>query len=530
TNVNTVSSKGKRVHIPKITLHEYLWRNLDKWSNKTAIICFETQRSYTYNELYKRSLSVTRFLKESLKLESQDTVGLILQNLPEYPIVLLGAIQAGLKVTTCNPTYTIAEIKNQLQASKTRLIFTSSNLLPIVQQAVTSINENIPIVEITLQNGVSSNTISFKEISSGEGCKPVDVDVNETILLPYSSGTTGLPKGVQLSHFNIVANLCQITAPEFSLLRAGYEEQDVVPAFLPFFHIYGLTIVMLKALSMGAKLVAMPAFTSDNFIKLLQNFKPTVVYGIPLVVTMATNNPNIKTEDLSCIRILMSGAAPLGATDVERFVAKTKNKVNLYQGYGMTETSPLTLVQTKELEHGLKIGGSGFLIPNTDAKIISTDGSSSIGLSPNQSGELVMQGYYNNPQSNKEIFLEGGWIKTGDIAHYDEHEHFYITDRLKELIKVKGFQVAPAELEEILRNYPGVEDAAVIGVPHPVHGEVPKAFVVTKAGESIKPRHLEEFVAAKVAKHKHLTGGVVLMETIPKSASGKILRRELRKL
>jgi 4-coumarate--CoA ligase len=470
-------------------------------------------------------------LRDGVRLRKQETVGVVLPNIPEYPIVLLGAAQAGLRITTCNPNYTPDEIKRQLLDSESRIVFTSRDLLPFVRQAT-----DVPIVEISDRNDVTAGAISFHEVASAEGCEPVsDVNVDDVIFLPYSSGTTGLPKGVQLTHYNVVANLCQITAPHFGLIRSGHE-QDVIPGFLPFFHIYGLVVVLLQALVQGAKVVVMPKFTSDNFIKLLKNYKTDVLFGIPLVVIMANNHPAIKREDLMSIRTLMSGAAPLGASDVELFRSKTKNKINIIQGYGMTETSPVTVIQSNSLENGIKIGGSGFLVPNTEAKIIPVDGSSKLGLGPNQSGELVikgpqvMAGYYNNPEANSDIFLEEGWLKTGDIAHYDEHEHFYVTDRLKELIKVKGFQVPPAELEAVLRTHPSVDDVGVVGIPHPALGEAPKAFVVLKPGQSVKPAEIQEFVAAKVAKHKHLMGGVVFVEEIPKNPSGKILRRVLKNL
>lgn len=250
---------------------------------------------------------------------------------------------------------------------------------------------------------------------------------------------------------------------------------------------------------------------------------------------MAINHPNITKEDLLKIRTIMSGAAPLGASDVERFRAKTDNKVSLIQGYGMTETAPVTIIQTEKLQNGIKIGGSGLLVPNTEARIVPIEGSSE-NLPAHESGELVikgpqvMPGYYNNPQANQDIFMKDGWLRTGDIAHYDEDHHFFITDRLKELIKVKGFQVAPAELEAILREHPSVDDVGVVGVADSVLGEVPRAFVVVKPGQEVKGRHLEEFVASKVAKHKQLKGGVVFVGAIPKNPSGKILRRELRKM
>ncbi|KAJ3659065.1 hypothetical protein Zmor_010774 [Zophobas morio] len=530
---NVIKSRAKNLQIPKISLHEYMWQNLEKWSDRTAVACFETKRSYTYHQLYKKSLSLTRFLKESFKSSKEATVGIILPNIPEYPIVFLGAIQAGLRVTTCNPSYTSEEIKQQLKDSKSRIVFTTQELTSLVRQAT-----DVPIVEISNNKSYTQGAISFDEISSGDTGQPIiNVNVNDIILLPYSSGTTGLPKGVQLNHFNIVSNLSQIISPEFALTkRTTGSDQDVVPAFLPFFHIYGQVVVMLQALIQGAQLITMPKFSSDNFVKLVKNYKIDVLYGVPLVAIMAVNHPNIKKEDLTGIRFWMSGAAPLGGSDVERFREKTNDKVCIIQGYGMTETSPVTIIQTKKLEHGIKTGGSGLLVPNTEAKIVSLEEPSLNGLETNKSGELlikgpqVMPGYFNNEEANKDIFPEEGWIRTGDIAYYDEHDQFYIIDRCKELIKVKGFQVAPAELEEILRGHPDVEDVGVVGIPHPVLGEAPKAFVVPKSGQTVKSSELVDYVSTKVSKHKQLTGGVVLVDGIPKSASGKILRRELKKM
>lgn len=237
---------------------------------------------------------------------------------------------------------------------------------------------------------------------------------------------------------------------------------------------------------------------------------------------------------MKSIRTIISAAAPLGASAVDKFNAKCKNAINLLQMYGMTETSPLTLMQTTKLKNGTKIGGSGFLIPNTEAKIIPINGDSSSGLGPNQSGELVVRGpqnmksYHNNPQATHDTILEDNWLRTGDISYYDTDEHFFITDRLKELIKVKGFQVAPAELEELLKSHPAVEDAAVVGVPHPVQGEAPKAFVVLK--QQVTVQQLKDFVENKVANYKRLVGGIVVLNKIPRTSSGKILRYQLKNL
>lgn len=290
---------------------------------------------------------------------------------------------------------------------------------------------------------------------------------------------------------------------------------------------------MFQALVQGAKLVSMPNFSSQHFIDLLRNFKPSIIYSPPVTVLLVNSNPNIKKEDLACIRLIMSGAAPLGSLDVEQFRKKTDDKVLLIQGYGMTETSPVTIIQSENIEKGIKVGGSGFLVANTTARIISTDEEKDLG--PYESGELlikgpqVMKGYYKNLEATRNTFLENDWLKTGDIAHYDDDGHFFITDRLKELIKVKGFQVAPAELESILRAHPDVEDAAVVGVPHDKNGEAPKAFIVRR-NANLTEKTIEKFVAEQVSSHKHLSGGVNFIDAIPKTASGKILRKELKKI
>lgn len=226
----------------------------------------------------------------------------------------------------------------------------------------------------------------------------------------------------------------------------------------------------------------------------------------------------------------MSGAAPMGTPDAERFTARAPG-VEFVQGYGLTETSPVVLMSSVGSKNYASVGEP---MPNTQAKVVDLSDPTRTGLGPNKVGELlvrgpqIMRGYHNRKEATEEMLLEDGWLRTGDMAYYDENNHFYITDRLKELIKVKGFQVPPAELEELLRDHPKVADAAVIGIPHPVNGEVPRAFVVAKNGTPVTEKELQEFVAGKVASYKRLDGGVEFMDAIPKSATGKILRRELK--
>lgn len=354
-------------------------------------------------------------------------------------------------------------------------------------------------------------------------------------MLLYSSGTTGLPKGVELTHSTVVSSLSQSASPEVEHIKPSIDEkQDVIPLFLPLFHVYALIGIMLHGLAQGAKLVTMVTFSSHSFIDVFKTYKPTVLFCTPPQLLMISNSKNIKTNDLLSLRTIYCGAAPLKASDLKHASLKTGNKTDILQIYGLTELSPLALSQSTVLKNGIKIGGSGFLIANTSARIIDIESKQDLG--PNQSGELVlkgpqvMKGYFNNPEATKETFLEKDWIKTGDIAHYDQDEHFFITDRLKEIIKVKGFQVAPAELEGILREHPNVDDAAVVGVPHNITGEAPKAFIVCKKNQHVAAEDLKQFVAEKVINYKHLTGGIEFVDEIPKTPSGKILRRKLKKL
>ncbi|XP_044255784.1 4-coumarate--CoA ligase 1-like isoform X2 [Tribolium madens] len=424
----------------------------------------------------------------------------------------------------------------QLADSDSKLIFTIRELMPVINKCTKILGRKIPTVlaEIKPSDSMPVDCIKLSKLCDIRNSSISDfLNPDDVALLPYSSGTTGLSKGVQLTHKNVVSNLYQMSSPDFLVnLETKSNFQDVIPVFLPLFHIYGMVGIFLNFFAKGCKLIMVPTFVGPQFIKILQLYQPTLLFAVPQMIVTILNNPKIKYDNLKSIRTIISAAAPLGALAVDEFNKKCKNQINLIQMYGMTETSPLTLMQTTKLKNGTKIGGSGFVIPNTEAKIISlTDDSTALG--PNQSGELVvkgpqnMKGYHNNPTATKKT-IQNNWLRTGDVSYYDEDQHFFITDRLKELIKVKGFQVAPAEIEEILKSHPSVEDAAVVGIPHPVQGEAPKAFVVLR--QEVKPEHLREFVAGKVANYKRLVGGVVVLKKIPRNCAGKVLRSELRKL
>jgi acyl-CoA synthetase (AMP-forming)/AMP-acid ligase II len=329
-----------------------------------------------------------------------------------------------------------------------------------------------------------------------------------------------------LTHHNLVSNILQCSEAKFA---PGIEirPDDVLIGLLPFYHIYGMVVVMSWALYQGATIVTMPRFDMEQFLGLVQNHGITYTHLVPPIVLGLAKHPLVDKYDLSKLRTIISGAAPLSA-ELEAAV-KARLGVIISQGYGMTEASPVTHYRCYEPEGRPKPGSVGITVPNTESKVVDPATRAELGV--NQEGELwvrgpqVMKGYLNNPAATANTVDGDGWLHTGDIAYGDEDGFFWIVDRLKELIKYKGLQVAPAELEALLLTHPAVMDAAVIGIPDDEAGELPKAFVVRK-GE-VTETEIMEFVAANVAPYKRIRM-VQFIDQIPKSSSGKILRRMLK--
>jgi acyl-CoA synthetase (AMP-forming)/AMP-acid ligase II len=326
---------------------------------------------------------------------------------------------------------------------------------------------------------------------------------------------------VMLTHRNVVANLCQIRAVQ------TLGEEDTVVGVLPFFHIYGMTVIMNQALRTGATVVTMPRFDLDGFLELLERHRVTKVHLVPPIILALAKHPSVEGRDLSSLKWINSGAAPLSAELADACAERLGCLV--VQGYGLTETSPVTHAVPVEREEN-RPGSIGPPIPSTECKVADLlDGRD---LGPGEDGEVwirgpqVMPGYLGDEEATANTLDGDGWLHTGDIGHADEDGWFYLVDRLKELIKVKGFQVAPAELEALLLEHPSVADAAVVGSPDEESGEVPKAFVVPAGGTDLDVSELQAFVAARVATYKQVRR-IEVLDEIPKSASGKILRRVL---
>jgi acyl-CoA synthetase (AMP-forming)/AMP-acid ligase II len=362
----------------------------------------------------------------------------------------------------------------------------------------------------------------FDALAATPGNPPrVVIEPDDLVALPYSSGTTGLPKGVMLTHRNLVANILQLQATGHYVLN-----DETTVAFLPFFHIYGLTVIGLGGLWAGATCVVMPKFELDPYLDLVERHRATLLHVVPPVVVALAKHPGVAGRDFAAIRKLFSGAAPLGAELTEQCLRRIGCVVQ--QGYGLTETSPVAHVSSGDPAK-IKHGSIGSPVANTECRVV--DPETGADLPAGGDGEIwirgpqVMRGYFNRPEETRATIDADGWLHTGDIGHADEDGDFFIVDRLKELIKYKGMQVAPAELEAVLLAHPAVADAAVVALKDSEAGEIPRAFVVLKGAATAA--ELIAYVAERVAPYKKVRR-VDFIGAIPKSASGKILRRLLR--
>ena len=527
------------INMPPLTIDQYVWRDMASWENHTAVECGVTGRKYTFEKLRTHSLlTAVRLLREYALIKG-DVVAISLPNIPEYPIAVLGIIEAGLIATTIYALATPFEISRQLQSSGAKLIVCSDTNVQAVLEATASLENIYRFVVKTSESSVIPNgTIDFMELMEIQG-SDVDLknfienrDPSEICLLPYSSGTTGLPKGVMLTHTNIVSN-CEMSRMPLPFQRISKPTtntyQDVMPGALPLSHIFGMT-TMLTYLATGIKIVTIPIFQADIFLDILINHNSTVLFIAPPIAQLLANSARATPEHFKSVKNVIIGGAPIGNIESERLHIKAPH-INIIQGYGMTETSPVTFLG----QLGDSVYASiGWPTASTEAKIANIGDNSFRGVDTNVHGELlvrslsVMKGYWKNEQATKDVLLEDGWLRTGDIASYDRNGAFYIEDRLKELIKVKGFQVAPAELEAILKTYRCVIDAAVFGIPDERSGEVPRAHIVLESGCTVTDMELENFIAATESDYKKLSGGVEFVNAIPKTSSGKILRRELK--
>jgi acyl-CoA synthetase (AMP-forming)/AMP-acid ligase II len=503
------------VDIPDTPLTPFVLRQAEKLGDKLAIIEAASGRCLTYGELARdvRRLAAGLWARG---FRPGDVLAIMSPNLCEYPVAFHGTATAGGIVTTLNPLFTAEEIAFQLRDSKAKILLTAPPFLAKATEAAAQ----AAVAEVIVFGEADGVTGFASLLAEGPVPEP-DIDpAEDTVVLPYSSGTTGFSKGVMLTHRNLVANVLQ-TAALFPLTTA-----DRASAFLSFFHIYGMNVIMNTCLYQGATLVTMPRFEPEPFLQAVAEYQVTRLFLVPPVVLLLAKSPVVERYDMSSVKTVLSGAAPLDENVARMLEQRIGARVS--QGYGLSETSPVTHAVHFEAAE-FNRASVGILAPNTECKIV--DVATGEELGPGRDGELwirgpqVMKGYLNNEQATRAAINDEGFFHTGDVGHIDEHGDYFIVDRVKELIKYKGYQVPPAELEAHLLAHPCVADAAVIGVHDEDGEEIPKAFVVLK--DPVSDADLMEFVASRVAPYKKIRR-LEIVDEIPKSPTGKILRRLLR--
>jgi acyl-CoA synthetase (AMP-forming)/AMP-acid ligase II len=514
-----IRSSFPDVDIPDVPYHEFVLADADGRGDHPALIEGPTGRTISYRELAAQVRRCAAGLT-ARGLRKGDVVAIFSPNTPEYVVAFYGVSMAGGIATTVNSLYTVEELAFQLEDASARFLICA---IPFLDRALDAADKTGVEQLFVFGEGDFPGATAFAELLATDAEPPrVQLDpARDLVALPYSSGTTGAPKGVMLTHRNLVANLCQ-TEPVTTLTDGASER---VSAILPFYHSYGLTVLMGGAVWFGATLVTMPLFDLDEYLREAQEYQLTRLFVVPPIVLGLARHPAVGNYDLSTVRSVISGAAPLGA-DLEQ-AASERLGTFVSQGYGLTETSP---VLTTNLPDQFRQGSVGLLIPNTECRVV--DPATGDDLDPSTDGELcfrgpqVMKGYLNRPDETAAMLSADGWLRTGDIGHVDADGYLYVVDRAKELIKYKGHQVAPAELEGLLLTHPKVADVAVVRFLDPERGEIPKAFVVVRQGEQVNAEEIMDFVAARVAPHKKVRR-VEFIDQIPKALSGKILRRVL---
>ncbi|XP_070150446.1 uncharacterized protein [Polyergus mexicanus] len=536
-------SNGEKIFVPvndvtypEILIHEFIWNNIENYPDHIALECGINGKKYTYAQAKDATYYIGRSLR-NIGLKEGDVIALAASNSPDTVLGLLGGLSGGFVITSINPYYTVDEMSKQLLKVNAKAIITSASIASTTLAATRAscLPPEIPFIVIDDKTGsIPEGSIPFDDlITRGKSLPLISTNTicDNVAILPFSSGTTGLPKGVMLTHRNVVSNLvmCQNCLNDtYHPTTSTY--QEIIPLILPFFHIYGMNVVVLSNLAVGSKLITVPKFVPETFLDVLQK-KTTVLYCVPPIILFLSGSPLVKIQHLKHLHTIISGAAPLAKTDIDKLFNKfniDSNIVKFRQGYGLTESSPVAFA-----EDGKKFSSIGKNVDGCLARLVNIETRQDV-ATPGETGELwikgphIMKGYFNDEASTKATLTEDKWLKTGDVAYFDEDYDFFITDRMKELIKVKGFQVPPAELEALLRTHPDVNEAAVIGIPHARYGEVPKAFITAKKGKKPTEDDIKNFMKEKVSDYKQLEGGVIFLNEIPKSTTGKILRSKLK--
>ncbi len=540
------------VEVPEISVPERFDQMADKYRNKTALIFYG--KKISYRELKDLTNRFAAALAD-LGVEKDDTVALYLLNCPQYVIAYFGALKAGAKITPISPVYTSLEVKHQLQDSQAKAVICDDMLYDNVERSgmaldtiiLANIGDFLPKLKklfgkaamSKMYRGHSAPTaemikkddlISFKELLNKYPPQPPDIHINprtDLAVLPYTGGTTGLPKAAMLTHFNMVSLQQQVMA-FWPFMEEGNE---TAMAFLPFFHIYGQVVLMLGGLTQGHTIVLFTTPDLDDILTAVERYQASAFYGVPTLYEYLKEHEKTDRVNWKRLKAIVCGADTLHESTIDGWERRTGTKI--LEGYGMTETTAVSHTSPYQRP---KRGSFGVPIPGVDAAVVGIDDNEFVAIGEDGelilSGANIMQGYWNRPETNAETFIEidgRQWLKTGDLVRMDEEGYFYFFDRKRDLIKHKGYSVFARHVEEVLYNHPRVKSAGVVGVPDPKVGNISKAYVVlqSEARGKISEEEIIEFCRQHLAHYK-VPGIVEFRGELPKTDVGKVSRRELR--
>jgi len=540
------------VDVPAISVHERFDQMADKYANKTALIFYG--KKISYRELKELSNRFAAALA-ALGLKKGDTIALYLLNCPQYVIAYFGALKAGAKITPISPVYTSKEVKHQLTDSEARTVVCEDILYDNVERSgieldtiiLSSIGDFLPKLKKLFGKAAMSKAYqghsaptpemiqqagmhSFSELLKKYPPQPPDIKIDpktDLAVLPYTGGTTGLPKAAMLTHYNMVSLQQQVMA-FWPFMEEGNE---TVIAFLPFFHIYGQVVLMLGGLTQGHTLVLFTTPDLDDILTAVERYQASAFYGVPTLYEYLKEHDKTDRVNWKRMKAIVCGADTLHESTIEGWERRTGTKI--LEGYGMTETTAVSHTSPYQRP---KSGSFGVPIPGVQAAVVGVDGDDFIPIG--EEGELIlhganiMQGYWKRPEADAETFVEidgQKWLRTGDLVRMDEDGYFFFFDRKRDLIKHKGYSVFARHVEEVLYGHPQVKAAGVVGVPDPKVGNVIKAYVVlqSEARGKISEEEIMEFCRQNLAHYK-VPGIVEFRGELPKTDVGKVSRRELR--